>query len=86
MVYLLNKITLYKQYIMEQVKYVFIKEFKTQDGNIPQGTEIILFRGFVYMNGGMVHPAYNNILINIINNQKLHDEYLREVNIIHNKL
>ena len=71
---------------MEQVKYVFIKEFKTQDGNIPQGTEIILFRGFVYMNGRMVHPAYNNILMNIINNPKLHNEYLREVNIIYNTI
>ena len=29
---------------MEQVKYVFIKEFKTQDGNIPQGTEIRLWQ------------------------------------------
>lgn len=86
MVYLWKKITSYKQYRMKQVKYVFIKEFKAQDGNIPQGTEIILFRGFVYMNGGMVHPAYNNILMNIINNPKLHNEYLREVNIIHNKL
>lgn len=86
MVYLLKKIILYKQYKMEQVKYIFIKEFKTQDGNIPQGTEIRLFRGFVYMNGGMVHPAYNNILMNIINNPKLHNEYLREVNIIHNKV
>lgn len=67
-------------------KYVFIKPFKTNEGVIPEGSEIIIFRGNVYMNGGLLHPAYNNMIMNIINNPKLRKEYLREVEIIANKI
>lgn len=67
-------------------KYVFIKQFKTNEGVIPEGSEIIIFRGNVYMNGGMLHPAYNNMIMNIINNPKLRKEYLIEMDIIHNKI
>ena len=38
------------------------------------------------MNGGMIHSAYANIFHHILNNPNLKDEYLREVNIIHNKI
>lgn len=71
---------------MNQKKYIFVKEYQGQEGKIPQGTEIIIFRGFVYMNGGMVHPAYQRILLNIIANDELKNEYLREVRIINNKI
>lgn len=67
-------------------KYIFIKPFKTNEGVIPEGSEIIIFRGNVYMNGGLLHPAYNNMIMNIINNPKLRKEYLREVEIIANKI
>lgn len=67
-------------------KYIFIKPFKTNEGVIPEGSEIIIFRGNVYMNGGLLHPAYNNIIMNIINNPKLRKEYLIEMDIIHNKI
>ena len=71
---------------MNQKKYIFKKEYKTPHGNIPINTEIILFRGFVYMNGGMIHSAYANIFHQILNNPQLKNEYLREVNVIHNKI
>ena len=71
---------------MNQKKYIFVKEYQGQEGRIPQGTEIIIFRGFVYMNGGMVHPAYQKILLGIITNDKLKIEYLREVRVINNKI
>lgn len=67
-------------------KYIFIKPFKTNEGVLPEGSEIIIFRGNVYMNGGLLHPAYNNMIMNIINNPKLRKEYLREVEIIANKI
>lgn len=67
-------------------KYVFIKPFKTNEGVIPEGSEIIIFRGNVYMNGGLLHPAYNNMIMNIINNHKLRKEYLIEMDIIPNKI
>lgn len=67
-------------------KYIFIKPFKTNEGVIPEGSEIIIFRGNVYMNGGLLHPAYNNMIMNIINNPKLRKEYLREAEIIANKI
>ena len=51
---------------MNQRKFIFIKEYSGEYGKIPQGTELIFFRGFLYMNGGMVHPAYQKILFNII--------------------
>ena len=71
---------------MNQKKFIFVKEYQGQEGKIPQGTELIFFRGFIYMNGGMVHPAYQKVLLNIINNDKLKDEYLKEVRIINNKI
>lgn len=71
---------------MNQKKYIFLKDYHGEHGKIPQGTEIIIFRGFLYMNGGMVHPAYQKILLNIITNDKLSKEYLKEVQIINNKI
>ena len=71
---------------MEQKRYVFIKDYKNEKGTIPNGSEITLFRGFIYMNGGMILPAYNKIIMNILINEDLKNEYLREVKIIQNKV
>ena len=67
-------------------KFIFIKPFKTKEGVIPEGSEIILFRGNVYMNGGLLHPVYNSMILNIINDNKLKNEYLIETEIIPNKI
>ena len=48
---------------MNQKKYIFIKEYQGQEGKIPQGTEIIIFRGFVYMNGRNGSPSVSKNII-----------------------
>ncbi len=58
-------------------KYVLIKPYECQYGIIPSGSEIICFRGQVWVNGGPIPPSYNNIFLDLINN----DEYVRKVKI-----
>ena len=72
--------------INEQKKYVFKKAYQTEAGTIPEGTEIILFRGFVYINGGMADNFSRGLIMNIISNEKKRDEYLTPMKIINNKL
>lgn len=71
---------------MEQKKYVFIKDYNCQYGTLRTGDEIITFRDNVYFNGGMVMPGYRSVLLNIINNDELRNQYLQRVQIIHNKV
>jgi len=47
-------------------KYVLIKPYECSIGTLPEGTEIILFRGNFYVNGGMVAPSFKSILSKII--------------------
>lgn len=63
-------------------KYVFIKPYVTSQGTIPQGSDIVLFRGLVYINGGICMGAYASTLRNIVEDETLHKEYLKDV-IIH---
>lgn len=59
-------------------KYIFIKPYVTSQGTIPQGSEISFFRGFVYINGGICMGTYANILRNIVEDENLHKEYLKD--------
>ncbi|MBR6516946.1 MAG: hypothetical protein IKT40_08950 [Bacilli bacterium] len=70
---------------MKQKKYVFIKDYVTKDGVIREGSDLISFRGFLYLNGGMILPAYSRGLYNLLDNKTLASEYLKEVEIIRNK-
>lgn len=67
-------------------KYIFIKPFKCSHGIIPEGSEIVIFRGFIYMNGGMIQPVYNQVILGILNDPQLKAEYIKEADIIHNKI
>jgi hypothetical protein len=58
-------------------KYVLIKPYECQYGTIPSGSEIICFRGQVWVNGGPIPPSYNSIFLDLINN----DEYVRKMKI-----
>ena len=71
---------------MGQKKYVFKKAYIVDEGTIPEGSDIILFRDIVYLNGGMIHPAYQEMLRKIVDTPSLRHEYLKEVPIIHNKI
>jgi hypothetical protein len=58
-------------------KYVLIKPYECQYGTLPEGSEIIAFRGQIYVNGGPIPNSYNKIFLELINN----DEYVRKVKI-----
>jgi len=58
-------------------KYVLIKPYECQYGTIPSGSEIIYFRGQVWVNGGPIPNTYNDIFLELIRN----DEYVRKVRI-----
>ena len=68
------------------IEYVFKKPYETKFGVIPEGSTLREFRGFMYMNGGLIAPSYAVELRNIINDKDLHDEYLKDQSIIHNKV
>lgn len=66
-------------------KYVFIKSYTTQYGTIPENTDAFIFRGQVYINGGLCSPAYASIIRNLISDDDLHKEYLKDVSIQKNE-
>ena len=69
-----------------QKKYAFKIPFVVDEGTIPEGSEIIVFRDVVYLNGGMIHPAYQELLRKIIDTPSLNEKYLKELQIINNKI
>lgn len=62
-------------------KYVLIKPFECQYGTLPEGSEIIWFRGQFYVNGGPVPPSFNDILLKVIKDKN----YVREMKITKNE-
>jgi len=72
--------------INEQRKYVFTKAYTTENGTIPEGTEIILFRGWSYINGGLADNYSNGLIMSILNDPKKRKEYLVQMQIIANKV
>lgn len=63
------------------VKYVLIKEFECQYGKLPVGSEIVSFRGQVWVNGGPIPPSFNNIFLELIKDSN----YVRKVKINKNE-
>ena len=70
----------------EQKKYAFKIPFVVDEGTIPEGSEIIVLRDIIYLNGGMIHPAYQEMLRKIVDTPSLNEKYLKELRIIQNKL
>lgn len=62
-------------------KYVLIKPYECQYGTLPEGSEIIWFRGQFYVNGGPVPPSFNDILLKVIKDKN----YVREMKITKNE-
>ena len=58
-------------------KYVLIKPYPCKYGTLPEGTEVIYFRGQFYVNGGPIPNTYNDIFLKLIED----DEYVRMVKI-----
>lgn len=72
--------------INDQQKYVFKEAYTSQHGTIPEGTEIILFHGCVYANGGMCDSYSSKLLMNIVSDERLRNKYLIKMKVISNKL
>ena len=72
--------------INEQQKYVFKMPYETSSGTIPEGTEIILFHGCVYVNGGLCTNYASGMFMHIINDETLREKYLVRIKIINNKI
>lgn len=62
-------------------KYVLIKPYEHRSGTIPEGTEIINFRGAFYMNGGMIPSIYNPVMEAIISDPN----YVRKLTVNKNE-
>lgn len=62
-------------------KYVLIKPYECQYGTLPEGSEIIWFRGQFYVNGGPVPPSFNDILAKVIKDRN----YVKEMKIVKNE-
>lgn len=63
-------------------RYVLIKPYTCAWGTLVEGTDITEYRGNVYVNGGMVPPAYAPLMKEIMNNP----EYTRVEKMIQNKI
>lgn len=72
--------------INKQRRFIFTKEYNTDRGPIPEGSQIDEFRGVYYFNGGLCDTYSNGLFEYIVNTPKLKDEYLTEVKIIENKV
>lgn len=72
------------------VEYIFKKPYQCELGTIAEGRSmrIAKYNGkeYLYMDGGMLETSYNGILMNLIKNPKLKNEYLEERTILENKV
>lgn len=67
-------------------KFIFKKDYKSDEGVIYAGRELMVVRGAVYLDGGMLMPSYQKEFMNLILDDKLREEYLQEERIIYNKV
>jgi len=58
-------------------KYVLIKPYDCNYGTLPEGSEIIYFRGQFYLNGGPIPQVWNTLFNKIITD----NSYVRKVKI-----
>lgn len=72
------------------IEHVFKKEYKCELGSLKEGTAIrvMTYNGkpVVYYEGGMVNGGYADILLKIIKDSNLHNEYLSDREVIKNKV
>ena len=72
--------------LINQKKYVFTQAYKHAEGIIPEGSELIYFRGMYSLNGGLLPPAYQSLFEHLMTNTRFNENYLQEVRIINNKV
>ena len=62
-------------------KYVLIKPYECSYGTLPEGSDIIFFRGQFYLNGGPIPSVWNSLFKKIIAD----NEYVKKVTIHRNE-
>lgn len=73
-------------YFTMEKKFIFKKDYKSDEGVINAGRELMVVRGAIYLDGGMLMPSYQREFMRLITDDKLRDEYLQEERIIYNKV
>lgn len=72
------------------IEYVLKKPYTCEFGTLHEGASmrVMTFNGapVVFYEGGMVEGGYASILLNLITNKKLHDEYLYDREVIKDKV
>ena len=63
----------------EKTRYILKKDYVTDHGALHQNSEIRLFRGAVFYDGGLVPTAYAKELVELVEDEKLKEEYIKEV-------
>lgn len=73
---------------MEERAFIFIKDYpiKGESGVVNEGRELRFFRGFAYLDGGMLPPSYHKEFRRLVENPKERNEYLKEIRIIKDKV
>jgi hypothetical protein len=72
--------------LFNQKRYVLLQDIEGREGVIPMGSEVTLFRGFIYLNGGMVMPSYAKMFTDILNDDNKKEQYFMEIPITYNKI
>lgn len=69
-------------------KFVFVKDFSTgnPDEVITTGSELYEVNGTIYFNGGMVIPSLQLFFEDLIKKEEDNPKYLKEVEVIYNKI
>lgn len=62
-------------------KYVLIKPYECDYGILPEGSEIVYFRGQFYFNGGPIPQSWNTLFKKIISDET----YVKKVKIPKNQ-
>ena len=60
-------------------KFRFIRPFSCEYGEIKEGSELVLIGERMFFDGGMVNPIYYDVMMQIINDDRLRNTYLREI-------
>lgn len=69
-----------------QKRYLLLQDIVGREGVVPKGSEVTLFRGFIYLNGGMVMPSYAAIFTELLEDEKKKEIYFKEIPITFNKI
>ena len=64
---------------MKQRRFIFTKDYNTEEGTIKKGFELLLFRGVFYLNGAMCAVRYQKMFDRIINDPQIMKEFVKEV-------